>query len=356
MDKKKNLFWTLATVIIAVVSIWSVISQAHHFSLENFWDFITNSDPVWMCLAVFWMFFYIYMEGHALFIVLKAFGYRRSIIQCTTYSAADIYFSAITPSASGGQPASAFFMMLDGMPAAVVTIALFVNLAMYTISIILVGALALIIRPAIFINFNGFSKFIIIIGYIILTCLAVGFILLIKYEQILKKICIGAIHLLNKLHFLRRVEFWENKLEEIITDYRKCANMLEGQKKRVLAAFCCNFLQRFVQICIPATVVLSMGRSFDNAVSVWVTQAFVTIGSNCVPIPGGQGISDYLLLDGLGVMMGNDVAINLDLLSRSISFYGCMLISIIIVGIAYAYHIKNGSIKKRFRRRREKNI
>ena len=355
MDKKKNLLWSLITIIIAVISIWAVISQAHHFSLENFADFITGANPAFMCLAVFWMLFYIYMEGHALYIILNAFGYRRKILNCTVYSAADIYFSAITPSATGGQPASAFFMMLDNVPTAVVTIALLLNLELYTIAIMVVGVLALIIRPEIFINFNGFSKFLIIIGYFALTLLAVGFILLIKYEQILDKICRKLIKFLNKLHLLKNTQKWEDKLTDIIGEYRTCSAMLEGRKKKVAAAFVCNFFQRFVQICIPATVVLAMERSFDNAVSVWVTQAFVTIGSNCVPIPGAQGVSDYLLLDGLGVMMGNDIAINLDLLSRCISFYGCIAISIIIVAISYAYHMKRGSMKKRFHFLKKKN-
>lgn len=355
MDKKKNLIWTLITVIIAVISIWLIISQAHHFSLESFCDFISNTNPVWMCLAVIWMLFYIYLEGHAIQVILRAFGYRRKTLNCTVYSAADIYFSAITPSATGGQPASAFFMMLDDLPAAVVTIALLLNLALYTISIMAVGILALIVRPKIFINFNGFSKLLILIGYLILTLMAVGFVLLIRYEQILNRICLKLIHLLNKLHLIKNTKRYEDKLADIISEYRKCSNLLEGRKKKVLCAFACNFLQRFVQICIPATVVLAMERSWDNAVSVWTTQAFVTIGSTCIPIPGAQGVSDYLLLDGLGVMMGNDVAVNLDLLSRCISFYGCIAISIIIVAISYAYHMKRGTMKKRFRFSLKKN-
>jgi uncharacterized membrane protein YbhN (UPF0104 family) len=83
-----------------------------------------------------------------------------------------------------------------------------------------------------------------------------------------------------------------------------------------------------------------MGRSFNNAVTAWITQVFVTIGSTCVPIPGAQGVSDYLLLVGMGELMGNDVVINLDLLSRSISFYSCVLISLLIIAIAYVYKAK----------------
>lgn len=340
MDKRKNLLWSFATLIIAVISIWAVISQAHHFSLDKFVAYITGANPLWLVVALLFMLCFIYFEGLALRIILQAFGYKRSRRSCVVYSAADIYFSSITPSATGGQPASAFFMVRDGIPAAVVTLALLVNLILYTVSIMIVGLLALLIRPAVFIHFNLFSKVLIIIGYVVLAILAVGLVMLIKYEVILHKICAKLILLLHRLHLLRRLEHWQNKLDGIIADYKKCAGMLEGHIGELLLAFLANFFQRFSQICVPAAVVLSMERSFNNAVTAWITQVFVTIGSTCVPIPGAQGVSDYLLLDGMGELMGNDVVINLDLLSRSISFYSCVLISLLIIAIAYVYKAK----------------
>ena len=49
-----------------------------------------------------------------------------------------------------------------------------------------------------------------------------------------------------------------------------------------------------------------------------------------------MGVSDYLLLDGLRDMMSNDMAVKLELLSRSLSFYSCVIISGIIVVVGYA--------------------
>lgn len=43
---------------------------------------------------------YILLEGLALLTICRALGYRRSVGQGVLYSAADIYFSAITPSAT----------------------------------------------------------------------------------------------------------------------------------------------------------------------------------------------------------------------------------------------------------------
>ena len=346
MNRKKNLLWSFATLVIAVISIWAVISQAHHFSMKNFGAYIANANPVWLAVAVFLMLCFIFFEGFALKIILKAFGIKRKSSSCMVYSAADIYFSSVTPSATGGQPASAFFMVLDGVPAAVVTLALLVNLILYTLSIMLASLLALVIRPSIFIHFNLFSKVLIVIGYVILALLAVGLVLLIRYEVILQKICSHLIRILHKLHLLRRLEHWQSKLDRIIADYKRCAGMLEGHKRDIFKAFLANFMQRFSQICVPAAVALAMGHSFDKALSVWVTQVFVTIGATCVPIPGAQGISDYLLLDGLGEMVENDLSINLDLLSRSISFYSCLLISLGIVTFAYIRRMRRKAKKQ----------
>jgi len=335
LNKKKELFWSFATLIIAAVSIWAVISQANHFSIEQFTDYISSTNPLWLFVAICMMVTFIICEGLAILTIIKAFGYARKFRQGIVYSSADIYFSAITPSATGGQPACAYFMLDDGIPAAVVTLCLILNLTLYTVSIMVVGGLALVIRPQVFMHFNAFSKTLIVIGYLLMAILVIGFVLLMKKEAILNKILSSVFYFLHKIHVLRRKEYWENKITKVTQDYKGFVLMLEDKKKMILKAFLLNLIQRVAQICVPAIVFLSMGRSFSQALSVWTTQAFVTIGSSCIPIPGAMGISDYLLLDGIGAMMGNDVAINLDLLSRSISFYGCVIVSILIVAISY---------------------
>ena len=58
----------------------------------------------------------------------------------------------------------------------------------------------------------------------------------------------------------------------------------------------------------------------------WAVQGFSVLGYNFVPIPGAMGVADLMLLDGFGQMMERQSAMNLELLSRAISFYSCILI------------------------------
>ena len=90
---------------------------------------------------------FIYFEGEALRVLVRHMGYPAKRSHGFVYSAADVYFSAITPSASGGQPASAYFMLKDGIAGTAVMAALLLNLIMYTLAILTIGLVDILIFP-----------------------------------------------------------------------------------------------------------------------------------------------------------------------------------------------------------------
>jgi uncharacterized membrane protein YbhN (UPF0104 family) len=59
---------------------------------------------------------------------------------------------------------------------------------------------------------------------------------------------------------------------------------------------------------------------------MWVLQSMVVIGTNTIPIPGAMGVSEFMMQDAFGMLMPEPLAVNLMLLSRSVSFYFCVII------------------------------
>ena len=55
-----------------------------------------------------------------------------------------------------------------------------------------------------------------------------------------------------------------------------------------------------------------------------------------MPIPGAMGISDYLMLEGYMQFMPREHAFQVQMLSRGISFYSCVIISGFTILIAFA--------------------
>ena len=134
--KYKKILYPAVFLLLIALTIGTIVSQNESFSAEGFADFVSAANLKYMVGAALSMLCYIMMEGMALLVLCRALGYERRLHCGMMYSAADIYFSAITPSATGGQPASAILMMRDGIPGAVTTVALLMNLALYTLSIL----------------------------------------------------------------------------------------------------------------------------------------------------------------------------------------------------------------------------
>ena len=335
MIEKKKLIWIFISAVLAILTVLAVLSQAGSMSLQDLRDALAHADKKWLFLAVCSMLGFIVFEGEAIRSILKHIHYKRKFRQGFVFAAADVYFSAITPSASGGQPASAFFMIKSGIPGAVVTAVLIMNLVMYTLGLITVGLVCICTAPGIFLNFTIISRVLILLGYMVLIILAVVFVLLLTRGEILENIVIRFLKIFSRFKLVRNPEAKIEKLRHKMQDYKACVEQMQGQRKALISAFLWNLAQRVSQICVSVFMYLALGGKMINAYAIWVTQSMVAIGSNCVPIPGGMGVTDFLMVDGFKEIMEETEAFRLELLSRSLSFYVCILVSAIAVLVGY---------------------
>ncbi len=328
---KRGKIWGVLFLLLALLTIWAVISNSEGFSLELLKRTLRDSSAGWMIAAAVSMLGFIVFEGMAILCILRAFGYSRKFGRGFLYSAADIYFSSITPSASGGQPASAYFMMKDGVPGGVVTITLLANLIMYTLALLTVGAVGAVFDMKIFFHFHLLGRFFILLGYGILCVLAAAFYMLVAKPRILERFCLFVLKAAKKIHLIKNIDGKRRKLYRAMKEYRSCADIMSGNKPMFLKAFFYNLLQRISQITVTLFVYLAVGGKMELAADIWFTQSFVAIGTYSVPLPGGMGVADYLLLDGFGAFFDEAEAVNLELISRGLSFYVCMIVSALTV-------------------------
>ena len=110
----KRFLLSLLFLLIAALSVYTVCSQAKGFSPKHFVEYLHNNNPWWLGAAALAMLAYIGFDAIMVQTLLRGFGYPMGHLKCISYAAADLYFSAITPSATGGQPMEAYFMVKDG--------------------------------------------------------------------------------------------------------------------------------------------------------------------------------------------------------------------------------------------------
>ncbi len=329
-----KIIWFVAALLLAVLTITAVLKGGGVSPGELATD-IRNLSIPGLLLAVSGMFGFIFFEGMALTVIVRSLGYPAKHRQGFVYSAADIYFSAITPSASGGQPASALFMIRDGIPTTAVMAALLLNLIMYTMVIITIGLFTILLFPKIFFRFSLPGRLFILIGILTLAGLAVVFYLLLRRQKLLKGLALGMASLLDRLHCHRLADRIRHKLDHALDEYGQCVDLLFDKKHMLLKAYLLNLCQRLSQLLVTLAVFCAMGGSRSVLPELFATQVYVVLGSNSMPVPGAMGVADYLMLNGYMALMTKTNAYQLEILSRGISFYVCMIFSMITTGIGY---------------------
>ena len=334
-DSRSKILWSVLFVLIAAATVWAVLSQSRSFSLRSFVSYASEASRPWLAMALLSMLGFIVFEQESLIVICRAFGYPVSRARAFIYSASDIYVSAITPSASGGQPACAWFMMKDGIPVSVAAVALLANLSMYAVSILVLGVITLLIRPGVFLAFGQLSQGLVILGYLVQSALAAFFVLLLLKGDLLHKICRKALHLLCRIRLLKQEEEKQRGLDRKMEEYAAHVRMIKEHKRAMGKAFFFNMLQRASVISVPFFVFLAFGEEPARSVDIWAVQCYTVVGSNAVPIPGAMGVSDYIMLDGFSAVVPCQNAVNFELLSRALSFYVCVALCGITVLIKY---------------------
>ncbi len=325
MDRKKKITWVAICIVLTLITVYFIIKGSDSFTFGGFISYIKKANPGWIAAAFVCMNVYILLEAFSIRYLAAFFGYKKKIRRGIVYSAANLYFSAITPSATGGQPASAVLMVKDGIAASVTMLALLINITIYTVSIVILGAICIVLRPEIILGMESLSKFLVVLGFTVQAGCIMVFLILVYREKILLNIAGFVLKILHKFHIVKDMDEKKGRLIKLSEEYKGCVREVRSRKDVIVNVFVLNMCQRIAQIGVALCVYIGMGGDAGKWLDVFATQGLVILGANAVPIPGGIGVSDYLFLDGFSRLIGDNL-VSIELLSRGISFYVCILI------------------------------
>ena len=335
MSKKKHFLWAIVTFVIAGITIVTVFSRSETMTVEELHEMFWDGHPGWLVMAFISMLGYIIFEGLSLNTLLKSLGYKSNLRNGIIYGATDAYFSAITPSATGGQPAVMYFMIKYGVPTATAVAILVINLILYNVSTIILGIVLILTYPEIFLAFNPLSKTVIVLGGVVVSVLGIGLILLLKKGDWMAEFLIRIAKIIHKLGLIKNQEKLIEKIRSLEKDYDDAERLISGKPGMLIKAGIFNMLQRLSLIVVPVFMDMAISHSTGKPFTVWAIQSYVAVGANCIPIPGAMGAYDYLMIDGYHDLMNPERVYRMAILSRTMSFYLCVIISSIIVLIAY---------------------
>lgn len=341
--KTRRLLLNLAfvVVLITVTLVVLFVSQKDELNFRDIMEYFKNSNPVWIVAAFVCMLFFEMFEGFSLYVLARFFGHRSRLVSSMSYSFADTFYSVITPSATGGQPAIVYYMARDGVSAGKASFAVLFNVICYTASIFVIGVAALCINPSMFGAINTvFAKVLVIVGAVIQFVLLGFFIGCMFFGKAIIKIGNGLVSFLNKIKIIKNPDKWRNKISEEVAKYSACRHILKDKPAIIFTTLLFNILQRVSQTLIPCFVCLAIDPQAPF-LEIFVLQALVLFGYNSVPIPGGVGAYEYLFINVYSQLYDSGFIMLALMISRLISYYICMILSGVVT---LTYHM--ATVKK----------
>ena len=339
-NPKSQITGIIVLVLLVILTYFIIrlnVSEINFVGVKNTWH---KFNPVYAIPAVICLLGYIFFEGRAMSAVGKPFGLKLGPVRSTVCACIELYFSGLTPSATGGQPAVVYYNSRDGLPAHKSTAMLIMNTLHYTLAMFVLAVVAIILRPNLFFSpettFNGGGEWffpLLIIGTILNFGLLAICLMLMFSQKLVRRICGGGLKLLKKMHLIKSYESKMQKLEESLDSYSSCVLTFKSHPLAQIRCLCLNILQRLCVFAIPFFVYLGFnpsGMTTSVLIDILCIQVLSALTVSTLPIPGGVGASELIFISLYSKFYAPDMIQYGMLFSRFFIFYLCMIICAVV--------------------------
>lgn len=328
---RKKIFNTLFVLVIFALTMWSVFSGQ---DLGEMMECILMADVGWLVPAVLCVILFILGEAVITRYLLQTLGYHISFWHCSLYAFIGFFYSAITPSASGGQPMQLLAMNKDRLPVGVSTVVLALVTILYKMVLVVLGALVLLIQPPKLMACLEPAMFLIQTG-MWLNVVFVGLLLLLMFlPGVVQGIGLKILRLIHRIRPFKDLEKQTRKLVKIVDQYRGAADFYRHHKRIILHAFLITLAQRMILFAVAGFTYCAFHLKGYSFLDVTLLQGMISVAADMLPLPGGMGASENLFLDIFAPVFGQDLLLPGMVISRGISYYTQLIISAVMTAVA----------------------
>ena len=310
-NKKKMIFNVLFLFLVFVATLSGVF---HGEDLSEIAEILKTVNLYWLFPGVVCVIIFIWGESIIIFYMMHTLGIHLKKWKCFLFSSVGFFFSCITPSATGGQPAQIYYMKKEKIPIPVSTLMIFgrgfIRTHMYEIR-------------HIFYLGTGLNVF----------CVA-SMLLLVFHPVLARSILVKGMELLEKMHLMRHKSTRIEKLNASMDQYHTTAVYLKDHMMVLVNVFAITLFQRFALFTATWFVYKAFGLSGTNAFVIILLQSVISVSVDMLPLPGGMGISEKLFSMIFEPVFGSTLLIPGMILSRGLGYYTELLISAIFTIVA----------------------
>ncbi len=254
---------------------------------------ITDFNKIWLSTALFCHVLNIFIDAYLTYRFTKSSNSEYSFKEAFKVCMVGQFFSAITPGASGGQPMQLYCMANQGIDPGNATSSLVQKFLVYQSSITMYSTVSLILKFSMFReNIGNFMKGMAVFGF----CSQAFVILLLILFSFNKSITFSMIKfiflMLGKLKIIKNPEQKIKDLEIQIEYFYISNSNLYKKPMLVLETYFFTIVQITCMFVVPYCIYRAFNIQGAKVFDMIAAQAFVTMISSFMPLPGGSGAAE----------------------------------------------------------------
>jgi uncharacterized protein (TIRG00374 family) len=327
---KKYIFSILFMVVLMVVTFYIIFKDNSVSDImsvlfgANLWWVLAGFGAILVCRT---------MQSTVMIMSARCIGYKLTWGEAAQYSLVNVFYSGITPSATGGQPMQLFYLCRDKMSVSGATLVVFtVNITFQIAMVVLsLGSLAYLWK---YVAATASGLFALFGLGVAMHC---GLLLLLATVMFsknnLRRIVSFGMKLGMKLHLIKNEEKARRNIDKYISEVKLGEALIKAHPWKFIAIFFVTVLQVCAYHMVPFFVFKAFGMTTDFSLpDIFAISAFLYVAVSFLPLPGTVGAAErgFVILY-RAVFPGHVLAATL--LTRFISFY----IILLFAGLASIY-------------------
>ncbi len=249
-------------------------------------------DLAWLAGALACFSAHVFIEGLAVYLFFRYQQVRVSLGFCELVGLIGIFYSNITPAATGGQPMQVFALKKRGVPPGVGTSALAVKFFCWQCALLVVGAALWACFGSFVYRVLGSAVWLVAVGFFMNSLMVAAVILLAISRNLVRAVIIFLVNLAHKVKLVKDVAKTSSRMDAALNDFHASVEILTKKPLQFLSLLGLSVLQVTALMSVIYFVYRGFGLKEAPYIRLLTIQFLLYITASFTPLPGASGAQE----------------------------------------------------------------
>lgn len=338
---KKKSFPTKLVFNIFVICLCVGIVCFFFFSEDGLRDLLQSGQGIiwqWIVVAVISQLVYMFTETTVIYLFIRERYKNFSYLNALKVSFTGLFWSAVTPSSTGGQPMQIYLLHSMNVEIGYATSRLMQKFLVYQVVLTLISIISVILNFGYILTNDNivFITVLLVFGFVSQLAVTLVIVMFSFSPNISRKFIMFFAKVLGKIRIVKNLDSKISDIDKQLDTFHSSNKNIYKKPKIFIPAVILTFVQFIAMFLVPYFIYLSFGLTDIGPVQIATSQAFVNLMSGMIPIPGASGAAELGYTAFFGAIFVGGTLKSSALIWRVINYYG-----VIFATAPFAYLTKD---------------